>query len=253
MRPIFRGNQPLDLSGKPKGFKDYHNARGDLIDRIGEYCSYCETRLGSSLDIEHILPQALFPDEEQNWENFCLACTNCNSIKKWAMEKRWNDSWSHLHQVSAKIAARSEFFWIDRDNTFSCLEYTKGGFIQVNTSLSTEEKQIAQSTIKMVGLDRTPNPDPQVKDRRWNNRRQAWDKAERSLENLSKCNTDESREAMRDQIISHAVDKGFWSVWMTVFKDDPDMLQRFIDAFAGTCLDCFDISGNPIPRQKGRL
>jgi hypothetical protein len=101
----------------------------------------------------------------------------------------------------------------------------------------------------MVGLDRIPNPDPQVKDRRWNNRREAWDKAERSLKNLSKCNTDE----MRDQIISHAVDKGFWSVWMTVFKNDPDMLQRFIDAFAGTCRDCFDISGNPIPRQKGQL
>jgi hypothetical protein len=58
---------------------------------------------------------------------------------------------------------------------------------------------------------------------------------------------------MRQQIVDTALGRGFWSVWMTVFKDDPDMLQRFIDAFAGTCRDCFDISGNPIARQKGQL
>lgn len=246
MRPVIRQNNN-------KNFKDYRDARGDLINNFGEYCSYCETRLSSSLDVEHILPKSQFPDEEKNWENFCLACTNCNSIKKWAIERRWKDSWQHLHTTSAKIAARSEFYWIDQDNTFRIVEYTKGGIVTVNSLLAIEEQQVAQATIKMVGLDRIPNPDPQMKDRRWINRREAWDKAERALQRISKCNDQESLEAMRDSVIEQAVTQGFFSVWMTVFKDDPEMLKRFISAFPGTAIDCFDQEIKAIHRPKGRI
>jgi uncharacterized protein (TIGR02646 family) len=246
MRPVIRGDNT-------KVFKVYQDARGDLIDKIGEYCSYCETRLGSSLDVEHILPKSQFTDEETNWKNFCLACTNCNSIKKWAIERRWKDSWQHLHLTTAKIAARSEFYWIDQDNTFRIVKYTKGGIVKVNISLALEEQKLAQATIEMVGLDRIPNPDPKMQDRRWINRREAWEKAERSLANLCKCNTEESLEAMRDTIVDQAVAQGFWSVWMTIFKDDSEMLQRFISAFPGTCGDCFDAKGKAIPRPGGRI
>jgi hypothetical protein len=58
---------------------------------------------------------------------------------------------------------------------------------------------------------------------------------------------------MQDMIVIHAVDKGFFSVWMTVFKDDPDMLNRFIAAFPGTCADCFDVQGKAISRPGGRI
>ena len=40
---------------------------------------------------------------------------------------------------------------------------------------------------------------------------------------------------------------------MTVFKDDGDMLNRFIETFPGTCQDCFDCQGKPIPRPHGNL
>ena len=97
MRPAVRGENT-------KVFKVHKDARKDLIDRLGQYCSYCEMLIPSSLDVEHILPQSLFRDEKTNWENFCLACTNCNSTKKSPMEKRWDSSWKHLHITSAKIA-----------------------------------------------------------------------------------------------------------------------------------------------------
>ncbi|NET70014.1 MAG: HNH endonuclease [Sphaerospermopsis sp. SIO1G2] len=246
MRPVIR-------TENKKIFQDYKDARGDLIDNFGEYCSYCETRLSSSLDVEHILPKAQFPDEEKNWENFCLACKNCNSTKKSPMEKRWDSSWKNLHPTSAKIAARSEFYWIDHDNTFRIVEYAKGGIVKVNSGLSIEEQQVAQATIKMVGLDRIPNPDPQMKDCRWLNRKEAWEKAEIALQRLSKCNDQESLEAMRDSVIDQAVTQGFFSVWMTVFKDNPNMLKRFIAAFPGTAGDCFDHQGKAIHRPKGRI
>jgi uncharacterized protein (TIGR02646 family) len=242
MRPVVRGKNT-------KVFKDYKYARKDLIDRLGQYCSYCEMPLGSSLAVEHILPQALFTDETTNWENFCLACPNCNSTKKSPMEKKWQDSWQYLNITSAKIAARDEFYWIDQDNTFRAFEYCEGGLVKVNPSLASEEEIVAKETIKMVGLDKTPKPDLQMKDRRWINRREAWDKAKMSLDNLGKCNVEE----MRNQILQQAVAQGFFSVWMTVFKDDTDMLNRFINAFPGTCTDCFDVQGKAIPRPGGRI
>ncbi|WP_071190851.1 HNH endonuclease [Trichormus sp. NMC-1] len=205
MRPVVRGKNT-------KVFKDYRNARKNLIDQLGEYCSYCEMRLGSSLAVEHILPQALFSDEKTNWENFCLACINCNSTKKSPMERRWKDSWQNLHIISAKIAARSEFYWLDQDNTFRAFEYTKGGHIQVHPFLSLEEQKVAQATVEMVGLDKTPKPDMQMKDRRWINRKDAWETAERYRQNLRKCNDEELLKQMQDMIVSHAVDKGFFSV-----------------------------------------
>jgi uncharacterized protein (TIGR02646 family) len=246
MRPVVRGKNT-------KVFKDHKYARKDLIDRLGQYCSYCEMLIPSSLEVEHILPKLRFPDEETNWENFCLACRNCNSTKKSPMEKRWDSSWKHLHITSAKIAARSEFYWIDQDNTFRAFEYSKGGVVKVNPSLASEEEIVARATIEMVGLDRIPKSDMQMKDRRWINRKEAWDKAERALQRLSKCNDQESLEAMRDSVIEQAVPQGFFSVWMTVFKDDPDMLNRFINAFPGTCTDCFDVEGKAIPRPGGRI
>lgn len=42
---------------------------------------------------------------------------------------------------------------------------------------------------------------------------------------------------------------------MTVFYDDPDMLQRLkdLDNFPGIAQDCFDVNGLPTPRANGKL
>ena len=45
---------------------------------------------------------------------------------------------------------------------------------------------------------------------------------------------------MRRQITRTAVGIGFFSVWMTVFREDADMCRRFIKEFRGTDPCCFE-------------
>lgn len=51
--------------------------------------------------------------------------------------------------------------------------------------------------------------------------------AQEALRDLQKNDTPQ----MRNQIVRTAQGQGFWSIWMTVFQNDPDMLNRLIDAF----------------------
>ena len=231
MRPIERGSCPIDSAGAPKVFREYQEARGYLIARLGEYCSFCETRLGVSLAVEHMLPKSLHPQFERDWNNFLLACANCNSTKG-----------------SANIVL-TDYYWPDRDNTSRAFDYLPGGIVRVSLKLSDSEQQQALKTLRLTGLDKTPKGNPTVSDRRWNNRREAWDIAERSLQNLKNSDT----PSMREQIVEHAKSKGFWSVWMTVFRHDADMLYRLIGAFNGTCRLCFDAQFNLVPRPGGIL
>jgi uncharacterized protein (TIGR02646 family) len=228
MRPIIKGEHPSE-SGQPKLFKEYQEARGDLIDRLGQYCSYCEMKLDASLAVEHVQPKSLYPALERQWNNFLLACTNCNSTK------------------GTQDVILSDYYWPDEDNTFRAFTYLQGGLVRPNSQLNNQEK--IKATLKLTGLDKPFINDPKVSDRRLPNRRETWDIATRSLNRLRKSDT----LLMREQVAEHAVSQGYWSVWMTVFKDDPDMLRRFIEAFPGTCQDCFDYKGNPIPRHSGNL
>jgi hypothetical protein len=59
--------------------------------------------------------------------------------------------------------------------------------------------------------------------------------------------------AVRELIVINATVNGFWSVWMTMFQDDLDMLNRLIQALPGTCCHCFDEAGRPIARREGGL
>lgn len=85
-------------------------------------------------------------------------------------------------------------------------------------------------------------------DRRWLNRKEAWDIALRAKERLERNDYGD----FRAQITETASANGFWSVWMTVFNNDADMLRRLIEAFAGTCGDCFDAEYAPIVRPGGQ-
>ncbi|HQR35479.1 MAG TPA: HNH endonuclease [Blastocatellia bacterium] len=59
----------------------YGQARRQLINNIGQYCSYCEIPLATNLAIEHMLPKSDFPLMALVWDNFLLACPLCNSYK----------------------------------------------------------------------------------------------------------------------------------------------------------------------------
>jgi uncharacterized protein (TIGR02646 family) len=237
MRPIVRGNWPTNTAGENIVFTEYQQARGELIKRMGELCSFCEMHLDTSLAVEHVQPKqpigatAIIAARLLDWHNFLLACTNCNSTK------------------SNKDVILDDYLWPDRDNTYHSFAYSEGGIVNASATLSPTLQQKANNMIKLVGLDKRPSVIKEASDRRWLNRKESWDIATRSKERLTRSNT----EDMKAQIIETAQAKGFWSVWMTVFKDDTDMLSRFINTFSGTCADCFDSAKGfaPIPRQGG--
>lgn len=233
MRPIFRGDHP-QRDGNPVIFKEYAEAREELIARMGEFCSYCEMHLDASLAVEHVQPKkpegapVNIRSRELDWDNFLLACTNCNSTK------------------GNNDVVIDEYFWPDRDNTFRALAYLEGGIIK--PPLQGDLKTKAEETIKLTGLDKHPLNDPKASDRRWQNRRETWDIAVESKKDLADCDTPQ----MRRQIVRSV--HGYWSVWLSVFSDDPDMCKRLIEAFPGTSTDCFDASNDysPIPRTGGQ-
>jgi hypothetical protein len=188
-------------------------------------------KLDTALAIEHIRPKSLYPNLELEWSNFLLACTNCNSTK------------------GTQDIILSDYYWPDEDNTFLAFTYLEGGLVRPNSQLNNQEKIKAEATLKLTGLDKPFINDPKVSNRLLLNRRYVWDLAIRSLDHLHKNDTPE----MRQQITCTATGHAYWSIWMTVFKDDSDMLKRFIEAFPGTCQDCFDDNCNPIPRPNGNL
>lgn len=214
MRPVDRGAHPQDEQGQDIRFTAYPQARRELIRRLGEYCSYCEMHLDASLAVEHVRPKKppgatdVLPERALAWDNFLLACTNCNSTK------------------GDTDVVLNDYLWPDRDDTFHALQYRVGGQVD---SAAGQDKIRADRLIELVGLRKMPDADDAT-DRRWLNRREAWEIAERARRNLARCHHD----AMKEQIVETAKAKGFWSVWMTVFQNDPDMTARLIAAHPGT-------------------
>lgn len=228
MRPIDKGEQPQE-------FSKYQQAKGYLIVRLGDYCSYCERPLNSAA-VEHIQPKSKEPSLERSWDNFLLACINCNSIK--------SDKEINLY----------DYYWPDKDNTFLALNYITGGIIITSPNLTDKALERAKNTINLTGLDRIPSDDPsenpEMKDTRWRARRDALQVAERVHKNLRRADT----EFARGLIVDLAKATGFFSIWMTVFKEDLDMLKKLIEAFPGTSSDCFDSEGAfPIKRKSRKL
>jgi len=237
MRPVVRGARPTNSGGDEIVFQRYREARGELIERMGQYCSYCEMRLNASLAVEHVRPKkppgakSVLEDRELNWDNFLLGCTNCNSIKG-------NDD-----------VVLEEYLWPDADNVFRALEYRRGGVVRERGQLLPALEAKARAMIELVGLERRPGKDLEASDRRWLNRREAWGEAESARERLL---ISVDKTAMREPIVATAKATGFWSVWMTVFGDDPIMLRMLIEAFPGTARDCFDERGVALPRPGGQ-
>lgn len=230
MRPIFRGQRPLDVNNNPIEFTNYKYARDYLIERIGDYCSYCETPLNSPA-IEHIQPRSLNENLETEWNNFLFACIYCNSIKK-----------------AKDTSVLSNYFWPNLDNTFRAFIYENGNTPKVNNNLTEQEQIVANNTIALTGLDRRVSSDLRD-DRRYLKRNEAFRKAEEAKSDLQTLDDTTIRKRIEEQ----AVSTGFWSVWMTVFSDDADMRRRLIAAFKGTSSDCFDNNTQPIPRPSGQL
>lgn len=203
MRSVNRGPRPTGNDGHPISFRKYGDAKDHLIQRIGEYCSYCE-RTGD-LHVEHVIPRSVARDLETKWSNLLLGCVNCNGCK------------------SNRNHSRDGYLWPDCDNTFGAFVYRSSGDVFVEDTLVEEERSKASALFKLVRLDKRETHT----DKRHRKRRQAWRNAALARD---LARDDNSRQV----VVQLALATGFFSVWMAVFHDDEDMRQRLTEAFPGT-------------------
>ncbi|MEQ5563807.1 HNH endonuclease [Providencia rettgeri] len=238
MRPVKKGTSPITGD-----FSDYKDAKPELVSRLGLYCSYCERKITTLLAIEHIEPKKGpygQPHLEKRWSNFLLACTNCNSCK------------------GDKPVDLSQMLFPDRDNTFYAYVYEKDGNIALASHLSVAQKRMAQNTLVLVGLDKRlqvylDSNDQQVALDRVAQRMEAFGTAQDSLTCLR---SEPNSENLKKCITALARNSGFFSIWMTVFNNYPEMKLRFIQAFEGTeDSECFDMVNSticcPAPNPDG--
>jgi uncharacterized protein (TIGR02646 family) len=232
MRPVVRGASP-----QAGDFDDYKNAKPDLVSCLGRYCSYCERPIATNLAVEHIQPKSLpaYIALEGKWKNFLLACVNCNSCKL------------------AKDVVLAEVFLPDRDNTFHAFNYRQDGRVVPSAAaIAAGLSEIADRTLALTGLDKSSEKTPdangkQVALDRVSQRMEVWAKALEACHDVRTAHP-ASAIMVRDYVVKLAQAEGFFSIWMTVFQGDIDMLNRLIDAFPGTrASGCFDpVTAAPI-------
>ncbi|MBC8110373.1 MAG: HNH endonuclease [Verrucomicrobia bacterium] len=149
--------------GSKKGKAAFAAVKNTLIGMCVsvEICNYCEGN--EATDIEHIFPKSHFPDKTFVWENYLLACKQCNTTykrDKFAIFDRdtsveiielnfKNHSLTPPYSSNAAfINPRKEnpleYLWLDIKNTFL--------FVVIPT-LSERDKQKAVFTLKTLGLN----------------------------------------------------------------------------------------------------
>ena len=229
--------RPVDKGADLGTFNPYNDAQQPLIDRLGEFCSYCERLQHCGIHVEHKLPKDKFPALKYKWINFLLACVNCNSSKG-----------------SARIEL-TDYLWPDSDNTFRAFTYESEGRIIPNKGFDNALERKIEDTWKLFGLNKHPDPTvegfvkPSDKDRRWLHRKQEWEAA---INNKSKLLNNDNND-IRDILVERATAKGMFSIWFTVFSDDNDMKRRLISAFSNTDNRSFDATYTPIARPGGQI
>jgi hypothetical protein len=97
--------------------KIYTTAKEPLFATIGTYCSFCETPIpGHILAVEHRAPKSLYPTVYLIWDNFTLACRDCNSIKLTQPPRATAQVWSGVPYVDEDTlidAIKARFYWPD--------------------------------------------------------------------------------------------------------------------------------------------
>ncbi len=233
MRPVNKG---VDQGA----FNPYQDAQQPLKTQLGEFCSYCERWIASGIHVEHKLPKDLYVSEKYKWTNFLLSCPNCNSGKG-----------------SGQLNL-ADYLWPDADNTFRAFTYDAEGRVTVSSPLSARESTLAESTWKMVNLNKHPDVDsgfeaPTPKDERWLHRKQAWAIASRQKARLDSLSNHPEIDSFREDAAIIARERGMFSVWMSVFESDPEMKEILIREFEGTAANCFNGDGDAVARPNGQL
>ncbi|MGL4362436.1 MAG: HNH endonuclease [Cellulosilyticaceae bacterium] len=209
MRPVNKGDAP-------QTYRVYENARDDLLNILGPYCSYCEMSIKNMPEVEHVIPRAN-GGAELEWINFLLSCKYCNTSKSNHNQNRQN------------------YLWPDEYNTFKVFKYQQDKAIDVNDNIVGEERSKALNTIELMKLDRQPGSRDwkNHKDTRYMSRGTAWRNAYDSLNDLLAFNEGDAQIIM-NCICRTATQSGHFSIWMEVFKGHTKMRKMLVKSFEGT-------------------
>lgn len=126
MRPVIKENATR-ADGTARTYKKHIAAKSELIENLGCYCSYCEIwSQQSHLEVEHLFHKKGYPILSLLWDNFLLACKNCNAIK------------------GTKDLKIEDVYLPHQANTFRMISVLEGGVIIVNPEL-TDPPMIAKT------------------------------------------------------------------------------------------------------------
>jgi uncharacterized protein (TIGR02646 family) len=234
--------KPVDKGAYVGGLKAHGDAKPELVARLGQFCSYCESPSSpQQLHVEHIYPQAntAHPGLSKCWRNFLLACPTCNTYKN-----------RHLGN-GRQFQLLKRFLWPHIDNTFEAFKYERDGRVIPRPGLPAPVETLAQATSEMVGLLRSPAVAANYAEKGMaydgiKMREEAWGIAERALtvylENPS--------AGQLYSICDNCSKTGHFSVWMEVFRNHVDV-KRALIAKCKAAPACFDpTTCSPIRRGR---
>ncbi|MCM3883852.1 HNH endonuclease signature motif containing protein [Frankia sp. R82] len=264
MRPVYREPQTALDSVLPRAHYtvySYHVLGGALLRQIGEYCSYCEVALAGNAAVEHIMSKSQDATLETEWDNFLLACVNCNSRKGAKTEKASDlDDYLWPCDITRDSSSAYQYYW-----DASAGVGNEVARVRVSPTAPTTYGDRPANTLALVGLDIDRSQDPAVPDRRADNRTTTWRVAVRLANDLASFGNTlaaydgELAGLLIDQIVATATSLGFWSVWMTVFRArltqagmlttsiDALLLRLFVRTFPGTYWGANQAAFAPIP------
>lgn len=242
MRPVTKGDIP-QISGTDKTVSDYKDWRQDLIDRIGNFCSYCNMVLNDSPQVEHVAPKSTNPALTLTWSNMLLACGPCNRAKSnlpYDIRTHYIPDYHNTHLAFDYVVVSHP----KRKNTLACIPVPKQN-LAVNIDRS-------NATIELFKLDALTS-NPRATDLRWKYRYEAH-QSSRLWRNSWDDWGYEMPVNFIPLLIDAAVGKGFFSIWFECFDDVPAVKKALLDAFPGSRMDGFsDADFSPVPLHEADL
>ncbi|MFO0360760.1 MAG: HNH endonuclease [Flavobacteriales bacterium] len=231
------------VNGVNKTYFNYQEWREDLVDAYGQHCVYCNDRLQSKLEVEHLVAQSLGIVNPLAWNNLFLACGPCNLAK------------------SAKVAGVATHYLPSANNTHMVFTYSirkhkkNGKYACVpvfNMSLNPSQRVKAINTIAYTELNRveqTPIRQRKMTDVRWLNRYSAYQVAVTQRKLWNSLTIPQQRSAYLDAIPPMIEKIGFFSIWFYAFSGVTDVLRVIVSSLPNTSMACFDANFNPQHRR----
>lgn len=115
--------------------------------------------------------------------------------------------------------------------------------MSVNEELSDTDKKRAMYLYELFKMDREKDSKKRVCDRN-RARINEYEKAQDALEDFEQLSAgNKNLDEIIDTIIRSV--HGFFSIWLEVFKDYPEIQLKILKSVNGTCMSCYDKNSNP--------